>query len=232
MPSSDPTSASPPAAPDASIQAGKFVRLPGRATTLRLRAQGGVILYLADAYLLQVQVFRLRESYLRFAYKDIQAIEICRTKRGVAYSVSLVVITVLFLLGVLAADDQGGKYTLAGIAGVLAVFLVVELIRGATCRCIVQTATGKHQLPSLVRMKPARRALERIADRIAAAQGTLDQATASRRMEEFLLNNSYRPVQSITAAPVPAEAAPVPATTPAPEGAAAVVPAPGETAPR
>ena len=234
MPPIDSTSASTPAVPAAPAAAGKFVRLPGRATTLRLRAQGGVTLYLADTCLLQVQVLRLRESYLRFAYKDIQAIEICRTARGVAYSATLAVVTVLFLLGALAAGEAEARYGLIGGAGFFAVFLAVELVRGATCRCIVQTATGKHHLPSLVRLKPARRALELIATRIAAVQGTLDQPTAAQRMEEFLLNHSSRHIQRAAAAqapataPVPAAAeTPVAAPTPA---AAAATPAPGQPA--
>ncbi len=211
LPASPSPSTSTPVAAVTPAQPEKFIRLPGRATTLRLRAQGSVLLYLADTYLLQVQVLRLRESYLRFAYKDIQAIAICRTTRGVAYSVTLLVVAILFLLGVLATGEPEAKYTLAAFAGVTAVLLAVELLRGTTCRCVVQTATGKHPLLSLVRMKPTRRALAMITERIAAAQGTLDQATASQQMETFLLNHSSPHLQRTVAAQAAAATANAPA---------------------
>lgn len=183
MPATDPIAT--PNAPVAPPE--KFRKLPGRATTFRLRAQGVTQLYLASTYLVQVEVIRLREAYMKFAYKDIQAIEICRTSRGSVYNAILGVLAAFPLLGVLAATTLESRTTLGAIGGFFAVLLLINIIRGATCRCILQTATGRHRLQSLTRIKPARRAMALITERVAAVQGALDQATAAHQMEDYLL---------------------------------------------
>ena len=49
----------------------------------------------------------------------------------------------------------------------------VNMLRGPTVRCDLRTAVGLYPLPSLSRMRPARRALELICQRVEAAQGAL-----------------------------------------------------------
>lgn len=192
----------PEAAP--STVPGKLRKLPGRVTSLRLRAQGFTHLYLADTYLLQMQVVSLRESYSKFAYGDIQAITVRRTGRGRVYNIVLAVIMALLLAVAGAALSSGRGNTirerdnvaaagvLAGIAGFCALVLVINVVRGATCHAILQTVTGRHPLRTLVRLKPTRRALGLIAERVAAAQGTLDQAAGARQMEDFLLRRAVQ----------------------------------------
>ena len=167
-PSSSPTTTEP------------LVRLPGRVARFRVDGSPGGTLWLAPHHLLQVQSGVLREGYRRFAYRDIQSVGVRRTARGLFYNVILGGGAGLFgliavLVAVSSASSAGGLVVTGGLAGFCLALLVVNVLRGQTVRCDLRTAVGLYPLPSLSRMRPARRALELIRQRVDAAQGALPQ---------------------------------------------------------
>ena len=193
MPSDDPAfpgtlnAAASPAAPTPSGKERPYRRLPGRMTTFRVGSYGLRRLYLGADHLLQVEAVFCVENYRRFAYADIQSILLRQTQRGLILSSVLGVLAAVF--GVLAwasSDSPPLVGFLAGTGGVLIFLLVVNLVRGTTCRCELQTAIGPQPLPTLNRLRTARKALALLTERIEAAQGALPPGEASVRIDEQL----------------------------------------------
>ena len=143
-------------------------RVRGRQTTLNLT--GSYRLWLAGDFLLQLKSSGYTQEIQRYAYRDIQALEICHSARGAIYNVVLGSLTVLWL-GLMAIGGQGDSRPafLVGAAFFLGL-MVINLVRGPTCHFVLQTALGPQVLPSLSRQRPARRAVALIAERVEAAQ--------------------------------------------------------------
>ncbi len=148
----------------------KYKRLPGRMRGIF----HGASLWLGDDHLLAVSGWRFTEDYKRYYYRDIQALVVTRERRFVAP-----------LPWVLAVVAAGATYFIAkassagwladGCAELLAVlFLYLAIVSVAqSCRCRIQTAVSREELPSLYRMWSTRKALALIERRIGEAQGML-----------------------------------------------------------
>ncbi len=144
-------------------------RLPGR-TSLSTRLFANYQLWLARDFLLHARQVAYSQEIQQFAYRDIQALEVCHSMRGLIYNVVLGVPLAIFV--VLAAfgtiDARNAAALIFG--GLLLGGLLLNLGRGPTCHCVLQTALGPHGLPSLGRRRVARRAVALIAERVEAAQ--------------------------------------------------------------
>ena len=160
-----------------------YRKLPGRMPLVRASNYGRRKLYLGETELLQVEAIFFMESYRRFAYEDIQFFLLRQTPRGLVWSVVMGVVLAWFILLFVTTGDLAWKVAWGIFAGILVLLLLFNLVRGATCKCHLQTAVGPYPLPSLSRMRPARRALALIAERIAAVQGVLAPADAAARVD-------------------------------------------------
>ncbi len=149
----------------------RYRRLPGRMSTLRLLTGASSILSLGDDHLLQVIVSLYTERYQRFSYTDIQALLLRETARGLVYNVILG--TLAAGCGLLGWSNEDAGYTrpvFFGLGAFWLVLLAVNLGFGKTCRCQLQTAAGPHPLPSLNRLRLARKAFRLITEKVEAAQ--------------------------------------------------------------
>lgn len=160
-------------------------RLPGRSPSLRTRAGVRATLWLDGSQLVQESVRAYTQEIHRFGLADIQALQFRNTPRGLVYNAILLALTALPLIGLaLSWDDRtsttGDRYFLGITAGFFAVFLVINLARGQTCRTTLTTALGPQHLSSLSRVRPTRRALALIAGNIAAVQGALQPDEAAQ----------------------------------------------------
>ena len=179
-----------PAPADALSWRQRLRRLPGRSPTLRLsRATVSARLWTDDAQLVQETVRSYTQEIQRFAFGDIQAIQIRRTVRGLVYNVTLVVCLALSLIGLVAmladrGESFGDKVAFSVVTGVLALLLLVNIVRGPTCHTVLLTALGPQRLFSLSRMRQARRALDTIIARIDAVQGALRPDEAARQVDQ------------------------------------------------
>ncbi len=142
-----------------------YKRLPGRSGRFLFTTT----LWTSADHLLLVYSHGVTESYRRFFYRDIQAIVICRTKNG------LVMTLVLCLLGLVAGVPAffvpvEGAVMFGIIAGLFFLMAAINHLQGPTCRCTLRTAVQTLELPSLHRVRSARKMLTRLHPAIMAAQ--------------------------------------------------------------
>ena len=167
-------------------------RLPGRTPSLRVsRAQGGARLWVDDRQLVQETVRYHTQEVQWFAFEDIQAMQIRHTTRGLVYNTVLCALLVLPLVGLVTQlvserPEFGEELTLSIIVGVLVLLLVINLLRGPTCRTVLTTALGPQPLPSLSRMRTAQRALDAIIQGVESVQGALPPDEAVRQVDQAL----------------------------------------------
>lgn len=156
-----------------------YRKLPGRRRGLVF----GSSLWLAPDHLLLVRSSRFSEDYRRFYLRDIQAVVMTRTARfHVPAWVWFAPLLLLVLTPFVIAGSIPMWVVAAAAALLLAWWLFVSLTRSCVCR--LYTAVSSEELPSLCRLRPARKALAILEERIAAVQGAMpvdwaEQAAAS-----------------------------------------------------
>jgi hypothetical protein len=129
-------------------------------------------LWLGPEHLLAVHIEFFTERYQRFAYRDVQAIVIRRTWHYLAQNIVLTALIVpLVLTGIFA--ELPAMRIAVGIAGAcLALILIINLLRGPTCRCFLHTAVNTEKLQGLQRVRKARRVIATLKTRIDQIQST------------------------------------------------------------
>lgn len=180
-----------------------YVKLPGRGVRGRIASATYTSLWMGADHLMQVVGTRFSEDYKRFYFKDIKAIIIRRTRAWATTSWILLGIAVLFMgiFGALAAnagrsDREGFLITGGCIAGFFLFIAAINLLLGPTCVCHLRTPVQEEELPSLKRLRTARKALQRIRVAVEAVQGPLAE---NRRQEIASLIARYEglPVDAI-----------------------------------
>jgi hypothetical protein len=147
----------------------------GRSSNAALSARHR--LWLAPDHLLSVCNQGYFEDYKRFYFRDIQAITLRQTCRGLVISGLLGTVALAFgavaLYGQMKAWDGVGVWVLAGHATAFLLFLLINMAMGPTCVCTLRTAVQTERLYSLIRVRKALRALRLIREAVDAVQGTL-----------------------------------------------------------
>lgn len=192
------------AAPAPSV---RYRKLPGQGSSL----VGYTTLHQGLDHLLQVNATGYSESYKRFYFRDIQAFLVVRTGywtlahvlTGVVGFGSLSLSLIFLVTG--NPDWQVGGYIMGSVALALAVALGFSLLAGPACRCAIRTAVQTERLPSLSRLRRARRVIERLRPAIEEAQAQLGTVSAGP------ISAAAEPAASLVASEAPAppsEAAP------------------------
>lgn len=145
-----------------------FRRLPGRSSALFAKRT----LWEADDHLLLVSSTGVSESYRRFFYRDIGAIIVARTRTWITQAIVFALLALVLGLGGYWAISR--IEVLAGVlwavAGFFALLAAASLLRGPTCKCALRTPLQTHPLPSLNRLRTARKVIAKMKPRIEAAQ--------------------------------------------------------------
>jgi len=147
-----------------------YTRLPGRGRTWAGRAH----LWLGPDHVLSVQSLGYTESYRRFFFADTQAIVAGKTHTGKIWNCVWGSFVAFFGLLAISQTDVA-SIVLWSIAAALAVPLVINLALGPTCACYVRTAVQTERLTAISRMSAARRLIDLLRPRIAAAQGEISR---------------------------------------------------------
>jgi hypothetical protein len=187
----------------------KYRRLPGKG----LRKQGFIAvsrisctLWLANDHILNVDNHVFSEDYKRFYFRDIQAIITQKTNRGKVWNIILSFFGGLFGGIALFNVKPGGTEAVVAwliVAGIFGIFLLINWLRGPTCNCHIITAVQQEQLPSLSRLKTAKKVIRILKPFIQKAQGefkveeaqaTIPSATTRRASNPLYLNS---PVETI-----------------------------------
>jgi hypothetical protein len=143
-----------------------YTRLPGSGVAGFQRVR----LWLGPDHLLWVGSSSIGERYKRFYFADIQALVICQTMDWAIGSVILGAMVVGLGLGAVAVDTSGLRGFFIVAAALFLLLLTVHLFLGQTCVCRVKTAVQSESLPSLKRLRNARKVLARIRPLLEAAQ--------------------------------------------------------------
>lgn len=174
-------------------------------------------LWLGRDHLLCIDSSGYTETYKRFYFRDIQTISLMESKRRVVWNWTLAVPTTL-CLALLLADLVSRAYWEHGMTLVYAIFsfvfgvpFLINIFWGPTCICHLRTAVQIEELPSLNRLRRARRVLEQIRPLIIAAQGELTAEAISSRMRATAGAPAGATIAAGTSAPpVGPEAPPIP----------------------
>lgn len=142
-----------------------YHRLPGRSRQF-LNAS---TLWEGPDHLLQVQSHVVAESYRRFFFRDIHAVVICETKNGRVMTIVLGVLGGLLCLP-MPFVPLAATIVLGIVAALFFLLAVGNFFRGPTCVCSLRTAVQTQELPSLNRLKTARKVLASLQPKIIAAQ--------------------------------------------------------------
>ena len=142
-------------------------------------------LWLGDDHLLAVHSTGYSEDYKRFYYGDIQAVITRKTNHGNIWTFVFGIVTAIFLL--VTVTVSGVAAIVLGIwGGFFLLCLVINWLRGPTCVCHLRTAVQLERLPSLNRLRTARRAIQRIKAKVGEAQGAIPPEELQGRMQELV----------------------------------------------
>jgi hypothetical protein len=149
-----------------------YKRLPGAGYTLISRCS----LWLGRDHLLAAETTFFTETYRRFYFHDLQAVVIqeSRARRDWTLILGLIsgLITALFGLILLVSSlDTAGWIIFAILEFPLLAGLLVNALRGPTCKCRLQTAVQTVELPSLRRLRKAERVMDTLRPLVEQAQG-------------------------------------------------------------
>jgi len=124
------------------------------------------------------------ENYRRFYYGDIRALVVGRTSRWLVMNVIFSAICALFLFLCLVVHERAGMISLGCTSACFGLLLLVNVLRGPTCRVMIYTALGGEPLPSIQRLRTARKVMALLKPRLLAAQGELPADEIPRRLAE------------------------------------------------
>jgi hypothetical protein len=143
-------------------------------------------LWLGMDHLLCVETEGYTEKYRRFYFRDIQSITLRRTNRALGLGVVTGALTAVFALLVLVIEDLPGKSVFGILGGVCAIPCALNFIYGPTCKCELRTAVQTENVPSMSRVRRARKVLNLLRPLIAEAQGQLSVEEISLRFREMV----------------------------------------------
>lgn len=128
-------------------------------------------LWLGKDHLLSIDSNRYSEEYKRFYFRDIQAITIRTTKRRATWNLVFGLLFIIWLGTFVSVDAVQRTNPFFALWFVfLGVPLLLNNTMGPTCATYLRTAVQIEVLPSLNRVRRARRILDRIRPAIMAAQ--------------------------------------------------------------
>jgi len=140
---------------------------------------------MGDDHILAVENNGFSEDYKRFYFSDIQGIITRKTRRGAVWSIVLACLIASSLAGALFLEREPLRIFFWAFSGVFFAFFLINILRGPTCICHILTAVQEEQLPSLNRLRVARRVIGALRVVIEKTQGVLgpDEVKASESEE-------------------------------------------------
>ena len=138
----------------------------------RLAGSTGVrgSLWLGPDHLLAIEghglFFPYKEIYRRIDYKNIQALALAGTARYIWLSIVLFIpfalLTWAFVAILLTAELNPITVWLGCTDAIVTAWLIYHLVRGPTCRCVLQTAVSSVRLKCVTRKRMGRRVLAQL----------------------------------------------------------------------
>ena len=153
----------------------EYRRLPGRRL---LSLWGTDSLWLGKDHILSIKKRGYTEEYRRFYFGDVQAILVNQTVEGTVWTIVLGIITAALIVvqgfAWLVWEWEFEALILWGVLVFLfAAMLLTNILKGSTCKAFIRTAVQMDPLPSLHRVRTARKMIERVRPFIEANQGSV-----------------------------------------------------------
>jgi len=127
---------------------------------------------MGDDHILAVDSNGFSEDYKRFYFSDIQTIVTRRTRRGATWSIVLALMIACSLTGALFLENERARIFFWVFSATFLVLVFINILRGPTCICHIMTAVQEDQLPSLTRLRVARKVIGKLRLAIERVQGT------------------------------------------------------------
>jgi hypothetical protein len=165
----------------------------GSRTALGIITVGRSSLWLGKDHLLVIDTNGYTENYKRFFFRDIQALLIRQTQRWLIWALVFGALAVVFgsiLIVALTSREAVLAWVMGIITGLWLLALVGTLLPGPSCICQIRTAVQTEELPSLNRVRRARKVLARLRPFIAGAQGELPPEEIPARLQEWQALNT------------------------------------------
>jgi hypothetical protein len=179
----------------------EYRKLPGRGNRREGSFVAGAVrqsrLWLGKDHLLLVDSTLNAQELKRFYFRDIQAITVRKTHKGRTTNLVLAGLIAMFCLWAVLITDDVGQGVLLTIATVFGGFLIANSLFGATCECHLQSAVQREQLPSLGRLRTARKVLGLLRPHIEQAQGSLTADQARERAATLTATWAATPAASL-----------------------------------
>jgi hypothetical protein len=142
-------------------------------------------LWLGKDHLLCIDSNGYTENYKRFYFRDIQAIIIRKTERHKYWGLVFAVLAVAFFFPAGLSSEVVIKYAFGSIAGIFVMIFLINLALGPASACQIRTAVQVEDLPSLNRLRRARKVLNRVRPLVVAVQGEITPEEISLRLQEI-----------------------------------------------
>jgi hypothetical protein len=156
-----------------------YRRLPGTGSG----AFEQIKLYQGPDHLLLVASSGYTENYKRFYFRDIQAITVQASARGKVWNGIWGFLT--FLSAIIALQVSDVAFVVWSIfAGIFFLLLALHFGHGPTCICQVQTAVQTRPLPSLNRLRRAKKVIAQLRPFIEAAQESMTSSELTQRIDD------------------------------------------------
>ena len=147
----------------------EYTRLPGKKKNFLI---GYYELWLGTDHLLYIFSRLGIEDYKRFYFKDIQAVITRKTAAGKIQNLVLSILCILFSLMALYLKGGWSIFNWS-MAVLMAIFFMINWLRGSTCVSHLQTAVQTEKLHSLFRLRTAKKVMNRLRLLVEQAQGKL-----------------------------------------------------------
>lgn len=156
-------------------------------------------LWLGDDHLLSVKSTGYTEEYVRIYLKDLKGVVAQRTKTWMLLNILLGIVVGLCSIGILRTNDifSPGTIALGFLCLPFLVGLVLNLVKGPTCKTNLLTPLGLVDIPALQRSRKVTRLIRELRPLIASHQGSM------LRSELLASYDNQRTGTSTTPAPSP-----------------------------
>ncbi len=155
----------------------EYTKLIGFRRSSGLASAPAHSLWIGKDHLLSIKKAYYKEEYKRFYFRDIQGFSFIKTNQWIIWGSIAGIFALLFGAGFsLAADFFGvqGLYIVATLFGTFfGIILVLNVLLGPTCKCFLQTSVHREPLPSLKRVRTAKKTFLKLKSAIEQEQGTL-----------------------------------------------------------
>lgn len=143
-------------------------------------------LWTSNDTLVEIESNGYTERGRKYELKNIQGVVHTPTLRNMIRSIFGSIVVLIFLVSLIASSSI---LVLAAIVGVLlvisVVMLVFILIEGPSCKVLLVTAVGEHELKSVGNLKRMKILLLHLRRRIVDIQGPLDESEIEMNIDKF-----------------------------------------------